>query len=215
MTLAELIAAARLRLDDCSESRMVSDAAWTAYLNEAQDQAATRSLLLFDDTYSLQVAPGVQTYALPSEVLLLVRVTVADTQRPVYHATHGEVHGVAQAYANTTGEPALFFQQEHRIRLYPAPARALTLNLAGYRLPKFALADPDDEPELAEKDHLALVHWACHKAFLSLDVEVFDEKGALRELSLFEQRFGRSRTSNEVRLWREYPGTLRARPQPF
>lgn len=217
MTLGELIAAARLRLDDCSESRMVSDAAWTDYFNEAEAQAATRSLLLFDEdtpaVCRLALRPGVSHYALDPRLLVLTRAHLPDIRRTLFQFTHGETPIIEAS--TSTGDPVLFRQQEHFIKVYPTPERAITLHLAGYRLPLNALESTDDEPEIAGKDHLPLVHWACHKAFMSLDIEVFNEQGAMRELALFEQRFGRARSSNDIRIWREYPGILRARPQMF
>jgi len=95
MTLGELRAALRSRLDDTTRDYLWSDAELNAYLNQAVDEACLRAQLGLDSTTSVATSiaaqAGVSKYPLHASVIYVERVQDTSSgivRIPVKSATH-------------------------------------------------------------------------------------------------------------------------------
>lgn len=197
---------------------MWDDLQVTSFLNEAEREAAERARLLFDDTTpevcQILLLPNVRRYRLHPKVFdvsaaaieraeslhgerrALCRWGEADMRelidrRPNYFGW-GDAFAVG-GQASGDGFDGMFIDLDRR----PQVAGGI-LHLSTYRYPLADLEVPVDEPEIAPRDHDALVHWALHAAYQTRDMEGSAAQRAAFHEAEFEKRFG-SRDDANVR----------------
>lgn len=202
MTLGELIQETRERLDDIAEPFLWSKEKLTQYLNEAEREAAERARLLYDQTSSLttfNTVVGQNAYPLNPLALGVHRVKVGD--RVLQRAQREDLDMISRRWEEMDGEPRRFFELEdgRELTLYPRPVTVEPVQLALWRYPLELMADEDDEPEIPERWHFDLTHWAVHLAFLKRDADTDDRTRAERAEARFTQAFGIRRDANVQR----------------
>lgn len=215
MTVEELIRRVRIRLSDTAEPYLVSDEDLLAFLDEGQREACERGLVLFDtDTPAvclIDVVAGTASYALDPSILAITRANIGDIALPLTPVYKLDTVQQLSDTLRATGTPRFFFELNNTINLIPTPDADDTLRLKCYRYPLTPITDTGSTLEVAPKHHQALIHYVCHQAYSLMDGELFDKDAAEKELALFESRFGRSRTANELRSWREFDRPSRVR----
>lgn len=175
MTLGELCAVFRLQVDDVAAPYLWSDAEFMTWLNEAEQEACIRALLLRDTSQTVATVIGQKEYALDAGVIDVRSITIS-----------GEAFTDWDLYETT-----LILDEE--------PTAVQTLNLTLFRMPSTQIVHDTDSPEIATKHHLRLLDWVRHRAYLKKDAETFDANAAAQAESLFERSFGRRHDANVQR----------------
>lgn len=200
MNLDQLVGRFRIEADDFIEPHLWHTDWVTAWLNEAQDEAALRGRLLIDDSTPgvcvIDVAAGNASYALHPKVYEIAHIH--------FERAGSQWNGCDLALVSREKldrvdphwrervpcEPRWAIQSDTRIRLSPVPREAGTLRLEAYRLPLKALVHCSDKPEIHEAHHLHLVQWALYRAFSRPDSDAHDPQRAATAYENFQQYFG-------------------------
>lgn len=191
MTLGELIALYRAQAGDTAEPYFCDDELLTLYANEAQMEACRRGQLLLDAS-RVQLQAGQELVKLASTALRVTRAFVDghavdwidvgqmdglhpgwqfdDPQRQVLHLVSGVATGA--------------------VYLWPRPSQPGELCMTVQRLPKMPMADAQDEPEIRQEAHSALVHWMLYRAYSRMDTDLYNDAKAAIALQQFEAEFG-------------------------
>lgn len=209
MTLSELIAQFRSDADDrVANPYLFSTADIRAWLNEAQEEAADRALLLHDSTTAeictIDVVANTATYALDGRIINLKRVA---------YTADGSTDEVVLICRDRTEQdrwrpnwrrevdvPREYIHDSTSLTLGCLPASDGTLALEVDRLPLTNIEDSaSEEPEIHRLNHRELVHWALYRGYSRPDSEVHDPQRAAIELERFERTFGLSRSAKRRR----------------
>jgi len=209
MTLDDLIASFRFDADDLPTSEgggdgdlLWKDAELARFFGEAEEEAAIRKKLLFDDytlaIVQISVVAGQSSYPLDPRMFEVTKARLlnADTGRFVedlYITTRDELDAIDRCWRDERRCPERFIQDDKRIVLPGIVDRAYTLRLEGYRTPLTPITEDSDgstEPEIGSIHHRFLVHWVLHRGYSKPDSEVFNPQKAAIALTAFEQYFG-------------------------
>ena len=213
MTLEDLIAAARVALQDEQEPYLWSDEVLVGYLNEGVQEACERAKLIEDATTQalcrIPVIPGQASYALHPSVLEVRRATF--NGRVLAETSIQALDEQDPAWENRQGSPNRFIYEQPTsaakpvIRLVPAPTMDGVLGLTVYRgALKPLVADiGSGKPEIAERFHIKLIDWVCRCAYLRPDPDGYDPTKAQTHEALFERNFGARPDANVQRKRRD------------
>lgn len=197
MTLEQLIAQFRADARDNVAPYFFSSDAVTGWLNEAEDEAAIRARLLFDDATvavcAITVVADTHTYATHAAMLDITRAAFTPTggePLALHLVDRTEMERMDPDWRTSTGDPAYLVQDDTRVRMVPTPAVAGALVLECHRLPLVDMEDDDDAPEIAAAHHRHLVHWALHRAFSVPDSETIDPTRSASAEREFTRYFG-------------------------
>ena len=200
MTLDDLIAEYREEAHDSGTPPFVSDAWLTKRANQAEQEVCRRSGLLIESVHAMctvAVTAGDPVVSLNSKIIDIKKARMSLDSQELYPIT---VNQLALYWENDTGTPSHYVTdyQSGAIRLYPSPVVDDDLKLTVTRLPIADMADGEDEPEIREEYHSALVQWILHRAYAKQDIDIFDPHKSARALAEFEREFGtRSSARNE------------------
>jgi len=199
MELAELIAQFRVDADDLQPTYLSSDAAITAWLNEAEQEAAIRSSLIHDASTvavcTIAVTAGVSTYPLHASIIDLTRAAFTPTgsteEQKLYLTDHVELDRIYPTWRTYTDLPRYAMQTDTTLRLAAVPSTSGTIALECYRLPLKNIEDQTNEsPEIGRIHHRHLVQWALHRCYSRPDAEVHDPGRAALAEREFTRVFG-------------------------
>lgn len=197
MTLAEIIAAARLRATDLVAPYLWSDPEITGYANDAEREACRRARLIVDSTSSavctINLAVGRTTYTLSPLVLFVNRVKLIGESTPLRPVSYKYLDACVPGWEDSTGTPTHYIKDMDtgRFRPYPSADVAKVAKLTVTRMPLEDMAESTDEPEIRPHLHESLVFWVLYRMFSKPDTDGYDEAKALKNLALFEQEFGK------------------------
>ena len=212
MDLRGLIDTARQRLDDEVAPYHVEDQTLAKFATEAEQEAALRGRLIYDDSTAITkitVVAGQHTYPLDSHInhIEAVSFTRIDSLRPRDLDLTGmdSIRQDCAWHTRSASRPrkAVHLEPQCSIRIWPTPSQAGTLDLAVYRAPMFDLEDDDDEPEIPQRHHDGLVSWILYRVYSSKDSELNDDARAGSALAEFTSRFGQRDTADVMRRHRE------------
>lgn len=197
MTLAELRAQFRAEADDEVLPFFWSDLQVKNWLNEAEEEAASRASLLPEDAdpavCSIAVVANTAVYATHAAILDITRATFTPTGSDaitLFLIDRIELDRIKPDWRTATDDPAYLVQDDTKIRIVPAPTTAGVLLIECNRLPLVPMAADDDTPEIASSHHRRLVHWALHRAFSKPDSETIDAGRAAAAERDFTAYFG-------------------------
>lgn len=203
MNLAEAITEVRLRLDDKAPPYLWATPDLTRYINEAQDEAAYRARLLYDDTtpqvVEIPLRAGVATYPLHSKVFRIDRAVLLSDGEMLERTTKAELDEEEPRWERRTGMPCAYIESEGAIRFHPTPIATDTIRLSVWRYPLCPLCTDKDEPEIARIEHMNMLDWAFHLAYLKRDSDVEDRSKAEEYEAKFVRRFGPRETADVYR----------------
>lgn len=228
MTLTDLLAELRTRLDDSTCQPLWTDAQLVGYLNDAVRQVCLRQRALTESInetvcqYALTV--GQRQVKLHPSILAVrsARITDADTGdtdcASCTGCAHPSMQGVTLRYLQRryphwetvdNGIPHYWLPdyQEGYLTLSRPVECAGTLYLTVWRAPSddfdelLDVNDPTSEPAISEHWHLDLVDWAAYRAFNNKDGEETDDARASAAAAAFEAKIGRLPSATEIRLW--------------
>lgn len=197
MTLDDLIAQFRVDSGDKLEPYLCTDEEVTAWLDEAQDEAAIRARLLHESTLAdlcqIPVTAGVHTYTLHrlmGELSYVGWMAEGDSRVVELELVSREdLDARKPGWRQRNDRVAFAIQDDTRIRLAYTPAVPGVLTLEGYRRPLKSL-EMSGKPEIGDIHHRHLVHWALYRCFDRPDAELFDADRAAREQAAFTKVFG-------------------------
>ena len=198
MNLAELITQFRSDADDAVLPYLFDGADVTRWLNEAQDEAAVRARLIYEDSNPdicrIAVTAGTATYGLrPSvtEIALAWFVATGGTKRqPLTLIDRIELDRIRPDWRERIEAPEFVIQDDTSIRLGCIPEADGTIQLECYRLPSAAMEDDDDAPEIHRAHHPHLVNWALSRAYGRPNTETHDAERGAKALAAFTAVFG-------------------------
>lgn len=196
MQLADLILEARERVRDKVAPFLCSDDRFTQFANQAEREACRRARLLVDSTSAevcqIDISTGEASYPLDRRVLFVRKASVDSNPLFLKRISRKELDGLGSGWLTETGEVMAFVpdMDTQALRLYRIPEASDTMRLTVVRLPLDDMAATDDEPEIHERYHLALVEWMVYRYYATADQDMRDPKGASDALAAFESEFG-------------------------
>lgn len=200
MTLAELRSLFRLKAGDTATPYLWADTEVDGFLNEAENEAAERASLIYDDTSAtslIAVVAGTKRYALTANVVRLdyAELTTPPATEPL------EVSIIDRR--ESAGRALFLIPDASAIELNFIPQAAGTLRLGMYRLPAVPMTQGTHTPEIKSRHHAKLLDWALHLAYLKTDSDSFDQSKADRHEAEFIANFGQRIDANVKRKQRE------------
>jgi len=199
MTLEELIAQFRVDADDLADGALSSDTAITAWLNEAEAEAAIRARLIHDVSTpavcSIPVVAGTIVYPLHASIIEITRAVFmpagTTTEYDLYLTDRVEQDRLHPGWRNRTDTPREAIQTDTTLQLGCIPSTNGTITLEAYRLPLKNIEDAASEsPEIGRIHHRHLVQWALHKCYSRPDADQHDPGRADKALAEFTKVFG-------------------------
>lgn len=192
MNSTELLEAFRDEMVDTEAPYLWSDAAIYRYLDDAQKMFCRLTEGVEDSRTTaltqLAVTPGTEWLTL-SPLILKVRTALrADNGREVSIIPIEKAQDLGIRFNGQAGpvKHLVAGMEKRALRLWPVPNETVTLNLSVFRLPLQKITDAgDQELEIDEQHHEALLFWMKHKAYDKQDAETFDR----RKSDEFEARF--------------------------
>lgn len=211
MELSELIVAYREDADDEHGFKLYPDAQLARWATEAEQEAALRARLLYDDSSDLTTittTADAGVVALDPAVFAIDRATFTPSTGGRACALQLVGLDVIRDHYDWESRSAtrpyyVAHYERSSLRLWPTPAVIGTLQLGVYRLPRAPLEDMSDEPEIPPEHHRALVDWMLYRGFNKKDSEQYDPQRAAAALDRFEAAFGKRDTANVMRRHRE------------
>jgi len=201
LNLGELLALARLRLDDIEEPFLWSDEFLVDSINRAEVEAAERSYLLKDRTMVLGYVAGQEEVTLDPSVLYVEQVTVTGTSKPLPATSINELTLRCPSWtADTAERPTCYAREDRQLVLVPTPTLDGELRLVVTRTPLKAMASDDDVPEIDPEHHEALLHFVCHQAYSHNDADGENYDRAKEYLAQFSDLFRRRRRARFNRM---------------
>lgn len=217
MTRAELIASCRTRADDKALPYLWADSEFAEWLYDAECEAATRALLLFEDqnesVCDITTEPGVMQYKLHKSVIAVTKAVLIGTDfRKVLNivARDSMNEAISDWEGDDAGIPSRIIVDEQHVTLHPKPDGEYTVHLSTFRLPINAMEKNSDEPEIHIRHHSRLVDWVLFRAYSKQDADTFDAVKAAEYEAKFERSFGKRPDANVARKRRHPAGTVKA-----
>ena len=192
MNSSELLALFREEMNDLEDPYLWSDRLLYAYMNEAQEKFCRETEGIEDASTSsvcrINIAPAADWYPISPKILKLRRATRADTGRPLRLINSEKAPQEGVLFDGRPGPLSTLVTglEKHKLRAWPMPNESLVVELTVFRLPLETITDAgNQEFEIDEQHHLALLMWMKHRAYGKEDVETYDR----RKAEDFEGRF--------------------------
>lgn len=209
MTLLDLIAALRLRLDDQGGATGTIPTGYSYYweaddagclwknaeltdaINQAQVEFCMRNPIM-DPTETITLVAGTASYATPTWAVTVERVLLAATGDALQKISHEDID---DGRYSLTGTPEFYYEDTNQAQLVvvPTPIAAGTLRLTIQRLPETVMTwahRTSDSPEIAAVNHPDLLDYAEYLCFLKRDADTDNLNRAMLALSRFDARVG-------------------------
>ena len=204
MDLSELKSQYRSDADDKVEPYSSSGAEVTAWINEAEEEAAIRARLLHEsvnpdicliEITAGHVTAGTRIFPLHSAVFHITRAVFTPTDSTTEYelqitdrVVQDRVH---PGWRSKSEIPAQVFQNDTTLELGCRPISAGFISIECYRTPLVKIEDSTTEtPEINRVHHRFLIHWVLHRAYSRPDSQIYDPKRSELEEARFTQQFG-------------------------
>lgn len=196
MTLAELRAQLRNRLDDLAGKLLWSNVELDAYINEAYFEAVERSMML-SDSIELPLVANQAGYIVTG-ALRIDAVHVLGQARPLAKRSAFDLDREYPSWrVRAAGTPESFIPVDDRLTLWPAPAAVGAARVEFRRMPLALLEDDTDEPEIPARYHLRMLDWALHLSYDKRDADGNDPARAQLYANRFTESFGERLTARQ------------------
>lgn len=190
MTKTELLATARIFLDDYTAPYLWSDAELETYIQDAESEAAERAGLLpiEGDSYcTIPVIASTSSYSVDPLVYAINKAWLSGDNTPLTRTSREQKELLDYVWESETGTPTEYIFEGGKIRLYPTPTANTTLYLTGYRYPVTPMGT---SPEIGAEHHRRMLDWVYRLAFLKRDKATYEPKLAMDYDGLFTRSFG-------------------------
>lgn len=200
MTLDELIAEARLRLDDDAIGQNKwSDEDLSRFANEAERQACLRAQLIVDDYTDsltlLALVEGTVHYPLHASIYRVLGARLEETGKPLVERGLEQLDRESETWRSREGSTPSEYVIETwtrgrlRYRAVPMPSEDVEVRLTVARFPRNDMG-AGSIPEIAMQHHLGLVDWVCYRAYSQRDADKYDPAKAKDHETAFTEAFG-------------------------
>ena len=208
MTLDQLKHFVRVQIEDTDSSKyQLEDSDLTAHIIEAEREAAERALLFKIDTNTTIVAEQA-SYTL-NDIIYLTRLKISGETRPLIKTTKRELDFEIGAWdAQASDTPKFYFQVDDVITLYPTPVASGTLLRDGYRYADYTLETPSNL-------HESLAYWPMYRFYSTPDIDAHDPVRAQFFEDKFSKVFGKKKSQDFIREWRNGQPYSAMPPNPF
>lgn len=192
MNSTEIVETFREEMNDLESPYLWGDALLYRYLDDAQKMFCRKTEGIEDSSTvaitRLDIQAGVEWYATDKRILKVRKAfdTATGRELPIVNMEKAGAEGVrfdgraAPIKALVTG------LEKNKLRAWPSPSEAATVDLSVFRLPLRAITDDgDQELEVDEQHHLGLLMWMKFRAYGKEDAETFNR----RKADEYEQRF--------------------------
>lgn len=205
MNLTELIEQFRSDADDKITPYLWSDEDVTRWLNEAEQEACTRSGLLEDVVTpaicQIPVVAGTVQYSVsPLVIDIMYAEFVPSGETEPIELCQTEAFEMdrttARGWRRETRHPRAFIHTDVSLRLDCIPQSDGVINLEVRRLPLRPMSISVHRPEIGQIHHRHLVKWALHRAFGVPDAERFDANRSALAYQEFTRHFGLALDAN-------------------
>lgn len=213
MNSSELLEVFRDEVSDLVAPYLWSDALLYRYMDEAQKMFCRKTEGIEDASTPavcrVSVVAGTDWYPLSPKILKVREAVVTATGKPiaVMNMEKASVKGVR--FDGRPGPLKVFVAglEKQKLRAWPMPAEDSTVELRVFRLPMADITDAgDQEFEIDEQHHMALLLWMKHRAYLKEDAETFDRGKAEQNEARFYAYCAEARKEQERA--RHQPGTV-------
>jgi hypothetical protein len=204
--LRELRALTREMASDTTAPFLWSNDFIDLALNDAQWQACRRARLIIDSTTPracrINLAASQPLYRVDPSVIFIRRVKLSTRSDPLGFARVRDMDLAQPDWESETGE-VVGWVADHttgKLRLYRIPTAAelpAVATLTVVRGPLAPMAKDEDAPEIHERHHYNLHHWALFRMYSKQDSQTYDPKRAADNMALFEADFGQASTAIE------------------
>jgi hypothetical protein len=205
MTLEELIQQFRLITDDVEAPYLWSDEELEFFFNEAELEACRRARLLVStnlpEICRINVVAGQKSYDLDPKIIYIRRAKLASKAHPIRPVNVEKMDALRPGWEDHTGsvEAYVVGMESGKIVLYRNPSSDDTLTLTVVREPldKMKLG-MESSPEIPERYHASLIHWALYKAYSKKDAETNDKELASINIAEFVREFGKRELASSL-----------------
>ena len=176
MTTTELLKLFRTEVFDLEAPYLWSDALVYGYIDEAQKQFCRDTYGIADArNFKLDIAPGVEWYAMDPRILKLRDAIDRTTGLPVPVIPVEKMHESSMKFDSTVGllRALISGLEDNTLRTWPVPQLAATVELRTFRLPTTVGAG--DDFEVDPRHHRYLLYWVKHLAYDVQDSETYDK----------------------------------------
>lgn len=187
MNSTELLEAFRREMQDVETPHLWEDVDVYRYMNDAQNMFCRLTEGIEDsssDVCRITVTAGTEWYPIDRKILKVREAVDTATGRPygVVNMEKASLQGVL--FDGRPGPLKLFVtgMEKHKLRAWPLPFDDATVELRVFRLPLEPITDVgDQELEIDEQHHNALLLWMGSLAYMKQDADAYD-KAASEEL---------------------------------
>lgn len=198
MKLSELLERFRSDADDKVTPYLWSDADVKFWLNEAEQEACRRSVLLKDSstTEICRVTAGTSNpwIKLDPRIVRVLRAKPTSQTYPVGLLSSNHMDNTVPNWESATGtelNSLITDLETGKLRTFPIMTADVAVELTVQRLPLKDMSELSHCPEIRKESHVKLVHWALFKAYSVPDIDANDPKKAVEQMALFEAEFGK------------------------
>lgn len=178
----EVLGLFRDEMSDLQAPYLWSDTLLFAYMNDAQEMFCRLTEGIEDsstaDVCRVNVAPAADWYPLSRKILKIRQATRSDTGAEVrlINAEKAPQQGVR--FDGRPGPLKAFVTglEKHKLRAWPLPSEAVTVELSVFRLPLDRITGGNQEFEIDDQHHMALLMWMKHRAYGKEDAETYDRR---------------------------------------
>lgn len=197
MTLDELIDRCRDDSGDEAAPYHCSDADWTTYLNEAEEESCIRARLI-EEVVDVAFAAGDDTIPVPERAFSIQSAAIAGSALNLY--TLRDLNDILpDGWDDDEGEVVACARYGNLLRLYRTPVASGTVRLTAFCTPEIPMADGSDAPTIPSRYHIKLVDWALRCAYSKQDNDLYDKDLADKHEGRFERTFGPRPNEVEMR----------------
>lgn len=182
--------------EDAAEASQLrwSNEELTSFINEAQKQACRNSLLIkeYNSSFDIAVTAGTAEYEIDPRIIRIKHAYLNSTGKELSKADIEELFEI-QNWWDLTGTPSYYVADHNtgKITLFRKPTANDTVKLVVYRtqLLDFDWTLNSAEPDINERYHLPMLHYAAFMAYMKDEANTLDPKKAQEHLALFTQEF--------------------------
>jgi hypothetical protein len=212
MTLGELRALARIKLDDLVEPYLWADDTLNLLINQAQDEALVRSGGIVDD-YSPVIVQGLVlagNSSYPVDARILKVESVYTNVRALVATTAATLAATNPSWDVQTGQPTSFIYNGTTVRLYPIPEVDTMISMSVRRGALTSMTTDTQSPEVPYPLHNALLHFVLSEAYSLPDADISNPDASAKHLKAFEGVFGPRPSAKGLSTWKGLPARTSA-----
>lgn len=201
MTLLDLITLCRSRSLDKASPPFWTDQQWTDALNEGESEACLRSRLIEDDSITASAVAQEAYIDLPPRAFSVQRVAIDGKKLEITSRDYLD-YTLGVNWEESYGSPHSCYRIGNRLRLVPVPDSDADVQIVAFCTPENSMGLNDANfvsPEITDRLHSLLVHWALHLFYSTQDADYADQRTAENHEGIFIARFGPRPDEVEIR----------------